>query len=83
MRAKGYHGAVKEDMVREHYKRKELEKYGGKPNSEDIWVSRDEKVRPGEAFREPFVPDDMSDEEWQLMEIERRKEIRRELGLEK
>ncbi|CAI4211855.1 unnamed protein product [Parascedosporium putredinis] len=82
MRVKGYVGPMKEEAIKEHYRRKELEKYGGKPNSEDVWVSRDEKVPPGTAFKEPFVPDNMSDEEWQLMEIERRKEIRRELGIE-
>lgn len=80
MRVKSYSGPVKEEMVREHYRKKELEKYGGKPNSEDVWASREGKVEVGSVFREPFVEEVMSDEQWQLMEIERRKQIRRELG---
>lgn len=82
MRIKSYSGPVSEEMVRDHYRKKELDKYGGKPNSEDIWASREEKVKPGSVFREPIVEEVVSDEEWQLMEIERRKQIRKELGYE-
>lgn len=82
MRMKSYSGPVKEEMVREHYRKKELDKYAGKPNSEDVWRSREEKVAPGSVFREPYVEENVSDEEWQLMEIERRKQIRKQLGYE-
>lgn len=82
MRIKSYTGPVKDEMVREHYRKKDLLKYGGKPNSEDVWISREEKVEPGSVFREPYVEENLSDEQWQLMEIARRKEIRKELGYE-
>ncbi|SPO03932.1 uncharacterized protein DNG_06615 [Cephalotrichum gorgonifer] len=82
MRTKSYTGPVKDEMVREHYRKKELLKYGGKPNSEDVWESRESMVEPGTVFREPLVEEVLSDDEWQLMEIERRKQIRRELGYE-
>lgn len=82
MRMKSYTGPVSEEMIREHYRKKDLEKYGGKPNSEDVWASREEKVAPGSVFREPIVEEVVSDEEWQLMEIQRRKEIRKQLGYE-
>lgn len=82
MRIKSYSGPVSEEMVREHYRKKELDKYGGKPNSEDVWASREERVAPGSVFREPIMEEVVSDEEWQLMEIQRRTEIRKQLGYE-
>jgi hypothetical protein len=75
-------GETKENAIREHYREKELRKYGGsKPSSEDVWESRDEKVEKGTAFMVPYVKDDLSDEEWQLFEMERRRAIRKELGI--
>lgn len=82
MRVKSYSGPVKDEMVREHYRKKEMDKYAGKPNSEDVWASREEKVEPGSVFNVPYVEENVSDEEWQLMEIERRKQIRKMLGYE-
>lgn len=82
MRVKSSSGPVKDEMVREHYRKKELDKYAGKPNSEDVWRSREEKVAPGSVFNVPYVEENVSDEEWRVMEMERRRQIRKELGYE-
>lgn len=83
MRIKGYQGALREEAVREHYRKKEHAKYGpGRPSSEDVWQSRTAKVPPGTAFTTPLGETVVDDEEWQRMEIERRRRIRQELGYE-
>lgn len=83
MRVKSYPaGEVKENMIREHYRNKELAKYGpGKPSSEDIWRERRSRVRPGEALSMPIEeqPQSMSDAEFQKWEIERYERIRNEM----
>lgn len=81
MRAKGTPaGKVKEDMIREHYRRKELAKYGpGKPNSEDVWQERTERVKPDEAFVMPVEAPRVSDSEYQQWEMERMERIRKGL----
>lgn len=82
MRVKGYQaGKVKDDMIREYYRKKELAKYGpGKPSSEDVWRERRERVKPGEAFAEPVdAPPSMNDAEYQRLEMERMERIRHEL----
>ncbi|KUI67228.1 NAD-specific glutamate dehydrogenase [Cytospora mali] len=67
MRVKGYAaGKVKDDMIREHYRKKHLAKYGsGKPNSEDVWKERKERLPPGTAFVEPAEAPTVSDAEYQ------------------
>lgn len=83
MRAKGAgDGPVKENMIRDHYREKLLRKYGnGKPNSEDVWKERRERVAPGEAFSVQVEAPKMSDAEFQKWEMERMERIRK--GLEK
>ncbi|ROW17094.1 hypothetical protein VPNG_01039 [Cytospora leucostoma] len=55
MRVKGYGaGKVRDDSIREYYRKKHLAKYGpGKPSSEDVWREREERLPPGAAFTEP------------------------------
>lgn len=81
MRAKGTPpGRVKENMIRDHYRQKQLAKYGpGKPSSEDVWKERPERVRPGEMFAaQPEAPQ-VSDAEYQKWEMERMERIRKGL----
>lgn len=76
-------GEVKENMVREHYRRKELAKYGpGRPSSEDVWRERKERVAPGEAFAGAAEPPRVSDAEYQKWEMERTERIRKGLSTE-
>jgi hypothetical protein len=79
MRVKGYRaGPVKDDMIREHYRKKHLAKYGpGKPSSEDVWRERRERVPPGTAFSEQVEPPMVSDTEYQKWEMERMEKIRK------
>lgn len=83
MRVKSYPaGEVKENMIREHYRNKELAKYGpGKPSSEDVWKERRTRVKPGEALSTPIEEQaqPMSDAELQKWEMERYERIRGEL----
>ncbi|KAI3399158.1 hypothetical protein diail_7527 [Diaporthe ilicicola] len=78
MRVKGYQaGPVKDNMIREHYRKKHLNKYGGgKPSSEDVWRERRERVPPGTAFSEQFEAPTVSDAEYQKWEMERMEKIR-------
>lgn len=83
MRVKSYPaGEVKDNMIREHYRNKELAKYGpGKPSSEDVWRERRSRVKPGEALSSPLEEQQqpMSDAEFQKWEMERYERIRKEL----
>lgn len=81
MRAKGFEeGKVKEDAIREHYRNKELAKYGpGRPSSEDVWRERREKVPLGGAFSEPVPAATRGDAELQKWEMERMESIRKGL----
>ncbi|EPE03761.1 hypothetical protein F503_06467 [Ophiostoma piceae UAMH 11346] len=59
MRVKGYgEGPLKEEAIREHYRKKEMDKYykPDTPSSEDIWQSRtvDEVLAPGTVFQNSF-----------------------------
>ncbi|KAF2994310.1 hypothetical protein E8E14_002962 [Neopestalotiopsis sp. 37M] len=84
MRTRPMTGKVKEDAIRDHYRARELAKYGGgKPNSTDVWESRDRKVEPGQAFTQWYDPPTLSDEEWWAMEIRRRRAIQEALATEK
>lgn len=78
MRVKGYQpGPVKDDMIREHYRKRHLAKYGpGKPSSEDVWRERRERVPPGTAFSEQVEAPTISDAEYQKWEMERMGKIR-------
>ncbi|KAG8160304.1 hypothetical protein KVR01_009840 [Diaporthe batatas] len=79
MRVKGYQaGPVKDNMIREHYRKKHLAKYGpGKPSSEDVWRERRERVPPGSAFSEQVEAPTVSDAEYQKWEMERMDRIRK------
>lgn len=81
MRVKGFgEGKVKEDAIRDHYRQKELAKYGpGKPSSEDVWRERRERVNEGEAFAMPVEAPTGDDAEMQRWEMERMERIRKGL----
>lgn len=85
MRTKSYSGPLKERAIRDHYRRKEYEKYyaPGARSSEDIWEARERKVEPGTAFAEPVEIATVDDNEWRREEEERRRKIRQGLGFEK
>ncbi|KAL7821043.1 hypothetical protein V8C26DRAFT_392325 [Trichoderma gracile] len=85
MRTKSYSGPLKERAVRDHYRRKEYEKYyaPGARSSEDVWEARERKVEPGTAFAEAVEIATVDDNEWRRLEEERRKKIRQDLGFEK
>ncbi|KAK9779296.1 putative Early meiotic induction protein 1 [Seiridium cardinale] len=84
MRTRAMSGKVKEEAIREHYRKKELQKYGpGRPNSTDVWESREQKVEPGTAFRERYDPPNMSDDEWWALEIRNRRAVQETLAKEK
>ncbi|TDZ37820.1 Early meiotic induction protein 1 [Colletotrichum spinosum] len=83
MRIKGYTGKMKEEVIKAHYRQKEHDKYDdGKPNSEDVWQARTTKILPGTVFTEKFDEPALDDEEWQKMEMDRRRQIRTGLGIE-
>lgn len=79
MRVKGYQaGPLKDNMIREHYRKKHLAKYGpGKPSSEDVWRERRERVPPASAFSEQVEAPTISDAEYQKWEMERMEKIRK------
>jgi hypothetical protein len=80
MRTRAYTGAFKEEAIKDHYRQKELKKYGpGRPNSTDIWDARSEKLPVGAAFQNAYVKPDIDDEEWRRQEIERRRMVQRML----
>lgn len=85
MRTKSFSGPIKENAVREHYRRKEYEKYyaPGSHSSEEIWEARKQKMAPGTAFSEAIEIAQVDDDEWRRLEDERRKKIRQDLGFEK
>lgn len=89
MRTRSYRDEEeKARAIRDYYREKERRKYyvPGAKSSEDVWEARKVKVRPGEAFAEQVearaVPEGMTDDEWRASEIERRRRIRREYGIE-
>ncbi|KAM0516060.1 hypothetical protein ACHAPE_005683 [Trichoderma viride] len=82
MRTKSFSGTIKEKAVREHYRRKEYEKYyaPGTHSSEEIWEAREHKAAPGTAFSEAIEIAQVDDDEWRRLEDERRRKIRQDLG---
>ena len=83
MRTKNYGPEGRAEAIREHYRTKEEQKYGGgKPSSEDVWESREERVPVGSVFKAEFSPPVVDDKQYRINEMERRRRIRRELGLE-
>jgi hypothetical protein len=84
MRTRSYSKEMRAEAIRAHFRAREAAKYGpGKPSSEDIWESRDEKVIPGTAFKQSFDMPEETDKEWQVQEIERRRVVRQQLGYKK
>jgi hypothetical protein len=83
MRTKSYPPEQRTAAIRDHYRKKEEAKYGGgRPSSEDVWESRDERVPPGTAFRTPFDAPIVDDAEFQRQENERRRAIREAMDKE-
>ncbi|CAJ2511071.1 Uu.00g066960.m01.CDS01 [Anthostomella pinea] len=83
MRTRAYTGAIKEEAIRDHYRQKELKKYGpGQPSSTDVWEPRTERLPPGAAFGVRYEMPDVSDEEWRRLEIERRRRVQQMLRAE-
>ncbi|KAL2174389.1 uncharacterized protein P884DRAFT_263728 [Thermothelomyces heterothallicus CBS 202.75] len=83
MRTKSYPPELRAEAIREHYRAKEEAKYGGgKPSSEDVWESREERVPPGTAFKKSFDPPIVDDAEFQRVDAERRRRIREAIGIE-
>lgn len=81
MRTRSYEPTMREAAIREHYRAKEEAKYGGgKPSSEDVWESREERVPPGTAFQAKFDPPIVDDAEFQRRDAERRRRIRKAGG---
>lgn len=82
MRTRTYPPEARAEAIKEHYRAKEARKYGGgKPSSEDIWESREERVPPGTAFREPFEPPVVDDKAYRREDAERRKRLREAAGI--
>ncbi|KAK7948351.1 uncharacterized protein PG986_009237 [Apiospora aurea] len=80
MRNRAASGPRKEENIRDHYRRREWNKYGpGRPSSANVWESRDEKVPYDSAFREPYEDPTISDEEWRVKEIENRRAVQEAL----
>ncbi|KAI5864283.1 hypothetical protein GGS23DRAFT_491936 [Durotheca rogersii] len=84
MRTRAYSGPTRERAIRDHYRRRNYDKYyaPGRPSSADVWEPRSERLPVGEAFREPIETPDVDDEEWRRLEIERRRRIREALRLD-
>ncbi|KAL2155602.1 hypothetical protein VTH82DRAFT_344 [Thermothelomyces myriococcoides] len=83
MRTRSYPPELRAEAIREHYRAKEEAKYGGgRPSSEDVWESRDERVPPGTAFKKSFDPPIVDDAEFQRVDAERRRRIREAMGIE-
>ncbi|KAK0651187.1 hypothetical protein B0T16DRAFT_403289 [Cercophora newfieldiana] len=80
MRTKNYGPEMRAEAIKEHFRAKEQEKYGGgKPSSEDVWESRSEPVKPGTAFRAPFPAPKTGDEGIEKLDLERRRKEREEM----
>jgi hypothetical protein len=81
MRTRTNSGPSKAAAIREYYRGKELAKYGpGKPSSTDVWEARTEKVPVGSTFNEPLQSPDISDEEWRVLEIQRRRAVQQSMA---
>ncbi|KAI0156399.1 hypothetical protein GGR57DRAFT_463342 [Xylariaceae sp. FL1272] len=75
MRTRVYTGEMKENVIRDYYRKKEIAKYGeGMPSSTDVWEPRTERLE-GAFQGQPEGPD-MSDSEWRKYDLERRRKIR-------
>lgn len=85
MRTKSFSPAMRAAAVQAHYAAKEESKYGdGKPSSEDVWESREERVQPGTAFQAKFEDAPvLDDKELQRFDAERRRRIREEMEMER
>ncbi|KAI0401410.1 hypothetical protein F4802DRAFT_601127 [Xylaria palmicola] len=80
MRARAYAAPAREEAIRDHYRRRELKKYGpGMPSSTDVWEPRTERLPVGSVFQERYEKPDISDEEWRRHEIEHRRMVQRML----
>ena len=88
MRTRAYPDAQRAAAVRDHYRRREWLRYRapGRPSSTDVWEPRlvrvpddDAEGRP-EPFRAPYEGlAGVTDEEWYVMEIERRRMVQEAL----
>jgi hypothetical protein len=83
MRTKSYSPEMRAEAIKEHYRAKEETKYGGgKPSSEDVWESREERLPPGKAFSESFDAPIEDDAEFQRVDAERRRKIKEMMAAE-
>lgn len=90
MRTRGYAAPAREDAIRDYHRQKEIRRYRapGQPSSTDVWEARTERVvaaagaEGAQPFREPYegLPEDLSDEEWYALQIERRRRVQETLG---
>lgn len=76
---------MKAEAIRNHYRKKELSKYGlGKPSSENVWEARTELLPVDSAFRAPYPNmDDVSDEDLRMYQVQRRKQTQEALERER
>lgn len=83
MRTKSFSPEMKAEAVKEYYRKKEEAKYGGgQPSSEDVWESRERRVEWDSEFRQGWEGEKVSDEEFKRREMERRRMVREQLGLD-
>ncbi|KAK1774812.1 hypothetical protein QBC45DRAFT_423886 [Copromyces sp. CBS 386.78] len=85
MRTKSFSPEMKAEAVKDYYRKKEEAKYGGgQPSSEDVWESRDKRVEWDSEFRQSWEEgtEKVSDEEFKRREMERRRLVREQLGLD-
>ncbi|KAK4224962.1 hypothetical protein QBC38DRAFT_484278 [Podospora fimiseda] len=77
MRTKSWAPEARAEAIKDHFRKKEEQKYGGgNPSSEDVWESRDSLVEPGTAFKTPFDPPITDDREFERQEEARRQWLR-------
>ena len=88
MRTRAYPAGQREAAIRDHYRRREWTRYRapGQPSSTDVWeprlvrVTEDDAEGRFEPFRAPYEGlAGVSDEEWYVMEIERRRRVQEAL----
>ncbi|KAJ2902482.1 hypothetical protein MKZ38_000532 [Zalerion maritima] len=81
MRMRGLKGKMREEGIRQYYREKEEQKYKGQKSSEDVWQPRKHVVQDGAFLTHELPKVELSDAEWNMMEIEERKKLREKLGL--
>lgn len=88
MRTRSLRGEAKEHAIRDHYRRREVERYGpGRPSSTDVWQERETRAPEGSLFaaRNPWGGGlgGMSDETWRRITLDRKREWQRRVEEER